>query len=131
MEFDQAFDEKILSRIPKEILLLSLFPALGGLFLFDAVTALLILAGGAAAAGGFIWLNRSLTHFLLSGKSKAVRTAILTYALRLLLIIALFFFIILFFSKKVIAFAAGFSMIIPVFLFEAVIALSQLRRWKN
>jgi ABC-type uncharacterized transport system YnjBCD permease subunit len=37
----------------------------------------------------------------------------------------------LLFSKKIIAFAVGFSVIIPVFLAEAVIALSRMKQWKG
>jgi hypothetical protein len=37
----------------------------------------------------------------------------------------------LLFSKKIIAFAVGFSVIIPVFLAEAVITLSRMKQWKG
>ena len=61
---------------------------------------------------------------------KALRSSLTLYALRLLLILAVFFIIILLFYKKIIAFAVGFSVIIPVFLAEAVIALSRMKQWK-
>jgi len=63
-------------------------------------------------------------------KKKALISGLFLYALRLLLILAIFFIIILLFSKKVIAFAVGFSIIIPVFLAEAAITLSRMKQWK-
>ena len=62
---------------------------------------------------------------------KKISSLFLFYGLRLVLIIGLFFIIILFFSKKVLAFAAGFSMIIPVFFAEAVGTLARMKRWKS
>jgi hypothetical protein len=47
------------------------------------------------------------------------------------LIIAVIFIIILFFQNKILAFAAGFSTIIVVFLIEGVVAVSKMMRWKN
>lgn len=127
------FEEKILRRIPVEILLLAVLIALPFLLLWDIGAALLAAAGGIVAAISFIWLKQSITKFLLSmnGKEKAVRSALLAYGLRLILIIAIFFIIILFFSRKVLAFAAGFSSIILVFLIEAVSAFTKLKQWKE
>ncbi|MGW8323879.1 MAG: ATP synthase subunit I, partial [Thermodesulfobacteriota bacterium] len=123
-------DEKILKRIPGEILALASILAVGALLLFDAGTGLFVLLGGGLSALGFIWLRQSVARFLRSGKAHAVRTALFLYGLRLVLIIAIFFIIILFFSGRIYAFAAGFSTVIPVFLFEALAALSQLKQWK-
>lgn len=131
MDAQEAFDEKILNRIPIEIVFLALLAAIAAWFIFDATTALLVLAGGILAALGFIWLQRSLTGLLQEDRKRAVRSAALMYGLRLLLIIGVFSIIILFFSKKVIAFAAGFSTIILVFLVEAIAALAKIKQWKN
>lgn len=131
MEAEQPRDEKILRRIPYEILLVSCVMALGSWVLFDVITAAFVLMGGILAAGGFIWLRQSVTKFLLSGKKSALKAGILDYSLRLVLIIAIFFIIILFFSKKIFALVAGFSTIILVFLVEAIIALSSLKQWKS
>lgn len=131
MESEHALDEKILQRIPAEIVLLSLVIALGAWVLFDVGTAAFVLLGGILAAGGFIWLRQSVTKFLLSGKKQALRTGILIYGLRLVLIIAIISIIILFFSEKVFALAAGFSTTILVFLVEAIRALSSLKQWKS
>jgi len=125
-----AQDERILRRIPLEILALSAVLALAALPLFDAPTALLFFAGGGLAALGFLWLKQSLTRFLLRDRARALRAAILLYALRLVLICGAFFIIILLFPKKVLAFGAGFSTIVPVFLAEAVGALLRLKTWK-
>ena len=128
---EEAGDERILRRIPIEILGLALLLALGALVFFDVPTALLVLAGGGLAAGGFLWLKSAMTRFLTGDKRRAVRSAVLLYGLRLLLIIGVFLVIIFLFAQKVIAFAAGFSSVILVFLFEAAVALSKLRQWKS
>lgn len=131
MEAEQPLVEKILRRIPAEIILLTFMMALGVWILIDVITAAFVLLGGILAAVGFIWLRQSVTKFLFSGKKNALRTGILIYSLRLVLIIAIFFIIILFFSKKIFALVAGFSTIILVFLVEAIIALSSLKQWKS
>ena len=122
---------KILRRIPWEILALSAALAVGAWLLYDPGTALFTLWGGILAALGFIWLRQSVSRFLLSEKKKAVLSAVLLYGLRLILIIAIFSIIILFFPGRIFAFAAGFSTVILVFLFEAVAALSKLKQWKS
>ena len=124
-------EEKILRRIPVEILVLSFVIALASIFLFHPTTALFILAGGAFSALSFIWLKQALTKFLLLGKKKALRSALALYGIRLVLIIAIFFIIIFFFSRNIIAFVAGFSAIVPVFLAEAIVGLSRMKQWKS
>jgi len=124
-------EEKILRRIPVEILVLASVIALASIFLFNPLTALFIFAGGVFSALSFIWLKQALTKFLLFGKKKALRSALALYGIRLVLIIAIFFIIIFFFSRNIIAFVAGFSAIVPVFLAEAVVALSRMKQWKN
>ena len=124
-------EEIILRRIPLEIALLSLVIAVISLFFYELTIGILILAGGIVAAVNFIWLRQALTRYLTSGKQKAMRSAFAVYALRLLLILAIFFIIILFFSTKIIAFVVGFSTLILVFLIEAIIGLSKLKKWNN
>jgi hypothetical protein len=46
------------------------------------------------------------------------------------LICGVFFIIILLFPRKILAFGAGFSTVIPVFLAEAVGALLRMKTWK-
>ncbi len=140
-------EEKILRRIPVEIFILSFVIALASIFLFHLTTALFILAGGAFSALSFIWLKRSISRLLtikngdrhlkeeepvpFFDKKKALRSALALYGIRLVLIIAIFFIIIFFFSRNIIAFVAGFSAIVPVFLAEAVVALSRMKQWKS
>jgi len=124
-------EERILKRIPLEIILLSFVLALGTWILFDGVSALLFFAGGILAAINFIWMKQAISSFLYTGKKKAMRSGIVVYGLRLLLILGIFFIIILFFSEKILAFAAGFSTLIVFFLGEAVAGLSKLKQWKN
>jgi hypothetical protein len=123
-------DERILRRIPLEILALSAGLALAVALLFGPLAGLLFFAGGALSALGFLWLKRSLTRLLVRDKAGALRSAILLYALRLGLICGVFFIIILLFPGKILAFGAGLSTIVPVFLAEGVGALLRMKTWK-
>ena len=124
-------EERILKRIPLEIILLSIVLAIGTWIVFDGMSALLFFAGGILAAINFIWMKQAISKFLHTGKKKAVRSGMAVYGLQLLLILGIFFIIILFFSEKTLAFAAGFSTLIVIFLGEAVAGLSKLKQWKN
>jgi hypothetical protein len=126
-----AEEEHILKRIPLEIMLLSFGLALGAWVLFDGLSAALVFAGGIMAAINFIWMKQAISRFLLSGKQKALRSGMAVYGIQLLLILGIFFIIILFFSEKILAFAAGFSTLVVVFLAEAIVGLSKLKQWKN
>jgi len=126
-----SINKKILKRIPGEIAILAFIFAVPTFFLFDTVSALLVFGGGLLAAAEFILLKKSITKILLDRKKQAFPTIVFFYSLRLLLIIAVFFIIILFFSQKIIAFAAGFSTLIFIFLVEAIMALSKFKQWKN
>ena len=61
-------DEKILRRIPLEIVALSCLLALIAFPLFDALTALLIIAGGALATLSFLWLRQTVSKLLIVKK---------------------------------------------------------------
>jgi uncharacterized membrane protein len=129
---DQSLlEERILRRIPLEILAISLVLALGAGLLFSLLTALFVLAGGAFSALSFLWLKRALGRFLTREKRRALRSAVAFYILRLFLLIAVFSAIILLFPRMILAFVAGFSSVVPAFLIEAVGALSQMRKWKS
>ncbi len=128
---ESSAEEKILRRIPREIVFLSFLLALLSLLFLDALSSLFIFIGGVISAMSFLWLKQSLSKFLVPDKKKALRSAIAFYSLRLLLILILFFIIIFFFSKKIIAFIAGFSTIILVLAVESVAALSRIKKWKN
>ena len=129
--FVDPVEEKVLSRIPLETGGMSLLAAILSLLFFEPLVAVLIFGGGLTAAAGFIWLKRMVFRLVQSDRKTSVSSLFLIYGLRILLIIGLFFIIILFFSKKILAFTAGFSMIIPVFFVEAVGALTRMKKWKN
>ena len=124
-------EEKILRRIPIETLICTIVAAIAGLFLFDYLIALLVLAGGLFSMLNFFWLKQTISKAITPDKKKSLRSAVPLYIVRILLILAIFFIIIVFFSKKILAFVVGFSMIIPVFLIEAAGALAKLKQWKN
>ena len=130
-EKTDPLEERILRRIPVEILAASAVLALPAMLLFDLPTGLVFFAGGALSALGFAGLKQSLTRFLAREKKGALRSGIILYALRLVLICGVFFLIILVYPKKIIAFGAGFSMLVLVSLIEGVRALLLLRTWKD
>jgi len=124
-------EERILKRIPLEILAAGAAAGLIALPFFGLTTALLILTGGALASLGFLWMKVSLTRLLQKGKKAALRSGVLTYLARFVLILAVFSFIIFLFPGKILAFVAGFSVLVPVFLFEGVFALLRVKTWKS
>jgi hypothetical protein len=128
---EQAFEERVLRRIPLEILLISLLIAVITLPIFSLTSSLFILVGGGFSAVSFVWLKQALGRFLNRQKRQAVRSGIAFYLLRLALIIAVFSVIILLFPRMVLAFVAGFSSVIPAFLIEAVMAIAQMKKWKS
>lgn len=128
---DDILREKFLRRIPRGILLSAALLGLVTAFLFDLLTALVFLFGGVLSASSFIWLKKSLRRFLGRDRTKALRSGFLLYLSRLILICAAFFFIIVLFPRKILAFAAGFSLLVPVFLIEGAGALFRMKTWKN
>jgi hypothetical protein len=126
-----ALEERILRHIPVEVAALSAGLGLAAAFFFDPLTGAFVLAGGLFSAVGFIWLKQALTRFLAREKGGALRSGIGLYALRLGLICAVFSLIILVFPGKIFAFAAGFSAIVPVALFEGLRGFFLLRTWKD
>jgi hypothetical protein len=125
-----VYEDRLLRRMPVEIAVLAAVLALPAAVVFDPATGLFFLAGGLVSALGFLWLRQSLTRFLAKGVRGARRSAVLLYTLRLVLICAVFVLIILLYPKKVLAFGAGFSAVVPVALAEAVRGLLQMRQWK-
>src|SRR5512140_3148403 len=79
----------------------------------------------------FVWLKQSLTRVLSREKKGALRSGILLHALRIVLICAVFFLIIVVYPKKIIAFVAGFSSVVPIVLVEGVRGLLLMRTWKD
>jgi len=123
-------EEVVLRRLPLEIAGVSLVMAAGSLLFFSPMTALFIVAGGLFSAASFVWLRQTVGRFIGPDRRAAVRKGIVFYVLRLILIIAVFSIIILLFSRMILAFAAGFSSLVPAILAEAIVALSQMKRWK-
>ncbi len=123
-------EESVLRRLPLEILAFSLAIAAGSLLFFKPLTGLFILAGGLFSALSFIWLKQTVTRFIGPDRRTAVRRGIVFYILRLFLIIAVFLIIILLSPRMILAFAAGFSSLVPAILAEAVVALLQMKTWK-
>jgi hypothetical protein len=124
-------EDRILRRLPLDILAVALVIAAGSLLFFSPRTGLFVLAGGLFSAASFVWLKQTVARFLGPDRKKVVRQALGFYLLRLLLIIAVFLTIILLFPRMILAFAAGFSSLVPAILAEAVMALSQMRKWKG
>jgi len=125
------FEERILRRVPLEILAAGAAAGLIALPFFGVTTALLVLAGGTLASLGFLWMNVSLTRFLQRERKAALRSGVLIYLARFVLILAVFSFIIFLFPGKILAFVAGFSVLVPVFLVEGVFALLRVKTWKS
>ena len=123
-------EERILRRIPFEVVAFAAFVAIPVGLIFGPLSGVFFLAGGALAAVGFLWLRSSLDRVLARGKTQALRSGILLYGFRFVLILGVFLIIILLYPKKLLAFAAGFSSVIPVFLGEAVTALARMKPWK-
>ena len=131
MSMTDPLEEAILRRIPLEIAVAGALMGLLALPFFGAPTALFTAAGAVLAALGFLWMKASLARVLVRGRTGALRSGALIYAARLVLICAVFFLIILFFPGRILAFAAGFSAPVPVFLIEGVVALLRMEKWKS
>jgi hypothetical protein len=125
-----TYEEKILRRIPLEVPVIAALLALLTLVFFRPLTALFILAGGLFSAASFVWLKTSVSRFLGPDRRNAVRSGLTFYLLRLFLLLAVFSIIILLFPRMILAFVAGFSSLILAFLIEAVLAVSQMKKWK-
>lgn len=126
-----AYEAAVLRRIPLEILICAGLVALAALAWKGVGAGLFAFLGGVVAAAGFLGLERSLRHILDRGKKGSLRRGLLFYGLRILLILLAFSLIILLSPRRVLAFAAGFSALLAVVLFEAARALILLRQWKR
>jgi hypothetical protein len=78
-----AIEERVLRRVPVEIVAVGAALALGTVLLFDLTTGLVFFAGAVLSALGFAWLRQSLTRILTSGRKAALRSGVALYALRL------------------------------------------------
>jgi hypothetical protein len=123
-------EERILRRIPVEIAAFSAFVAVPVALIFSPLDGVLFFAGGIVAALSFLWLRSALGRILARARPRAFRSGIALYAVRLTLILGVFFLIMLAYPKKILAFSAGFSTILPVFFVEAAVALARMKSWK-
>jgi len=130
MDID-PIEERILRRVPLEILAAGAASGLIALPFFGVTTALLVLTGGTLASLGFLWMKVSLTRFLQRERKAALKSGVLIYLARFVLILVIFCFIILLFPGKILAFVAGFSVLVPVFLAEGIFALMRVKTWKS
>jgi hypothetical protein len=128
---NDPLEEKILRRIPAETVAVAAAVGTAAAFVFDILTGLFFFSGGVLASLGFLWLKLSLNRLLLKDRAHALRSGVLFYLLRLALLLAVFSVIIFIYPKRILAFAAGFSTVIPVFLAEAALALARLKQWKD
>lgn len=124
-------EDRVLRRIPLEVLIISLTMAIISLLFFTPLTGVFMLAGGIISALSFIWLQRALLRFLSQDRRRAVRSGLAFYLFRLALILAVFSIIILLFPRMILAFVAGFSSLVVAILVEASIAVSQMKQWKG
>ena len=122
-------DERILRRIPREILVCAALFAVAALFI-NPLAALMVLAGGAVSALAFGTLKTSVGRVLSRERAGALRSGLLLYLARFGLICLAFFLIILLFPRHILAFGAGFSAVLPVFLVEGIAAYARVKTWK-
>lgn len=122
--------EKSIKRIPLETAASGLaFGILAGL-VFDLITGVLVLAGAVLAGISFFWLRGAVDRWLTQPRAKLMNKALVLYLFRLGLICLIFLIIIFIFKRKIIAFVAGFSIILVVVLIEALIILVSIKQWK-
>jgi len=132
--FADPIEEKIIRRIPLEIAAVSAVIGLAAAFVFSPLGGLFFFCGGLLSALSFVWMKNALARVLNRAKVRALWAGVALYAVRFLLIFGIFLLIILLYPKTIIAFAAGFSTIIPVFAGETAVALARaksMKPWNN
>lgn len=122
--------EKSIRRVPLETLILGVISGAAAFFLFEPAAGVLILAGAILSSLGFISVKSFVDRYLYSKSDRLRRRALLFYAVRLLLICLIFLIIIIFFKTRILALAAGFSLIVISILLEVVRNLASLKLWK-
>jgi len=123
--------EKSIKRIPAETMVLGLVFGLLAALVFDPISGVLVLAGALVAGLSFIGLKGAVDRWLTQPRSRFMKKALLLYLLRLGLICLIFLTIIFLFKKRVIAFVAGFSVILLSLMIEALINLVSMKQWKD
>jgi len=128
---ERSYEERVLGRVPAEILAASLVLAVPAGLVFGPGAGLLFFAGGGLAAASFLSLRSWLSKATLGNRKRVLASLVGFYILRLVLIGAAFSSIIFLYQRKAIAFAAGFSVLILVLLAEALMAIAQKPTWKS
>ena len=128
---DVIDEERLLARIPQQIIFAAAVLTVPVGLIFGFRAAFVFLLGGILSALGFAWLRQSLSRLLSRGRKDALKSGILMYLLRLILICGVFLIIILLFPRQILAFGAGFSVIVPVVLVEGGRALLRMKTWKT
>lgn len=122
-------ENKILKRLPWEILILAFLMALIIGLIFDFLSALLCLAGGVVSCLSFLWIKKSVSLYLTSRPGRRLGRLIGFQLLRLGLIALIFLTIIYFFSSRALAFIAGLAALLLAIAAEMIFSLRK-RGWK-
>lgn len=122
-------ENKVLERLPREILFLSVLMALIIGIIFDPLSALLCLAGGIVACFSFLWLKKSVSLYLASSHDRRLGRLIGFQLLRLGLIALIFLTIIYLFFSRALAFMVGLAALLLAMAGEMIFSLRK-RRWK-
>lgn len=122
-------ENKILQRLPYEILILAALMALIVGLIFDFLSALLCLAGGVVSCLSFLWIKKSVSFYLISKHSRRLGGLIGFQLLRLGLIALIFLTIIYFFSSRALAFMAGLAALLLAIAGEMIFSFRK-RGWK-
>ncbi len=130
MDENDHIEERILRRMPWEIILAAFVLAVPAALIFDPKTAAFFFAGGIVSAAGFAWLRDAVNRIFLQPGQAGVKKGLVLYVLRLLLICLIFLTIIFISPRSILAFGAGFTTMVAVALAEGIAALVKMRRWK-
>lgn len=126
----RSFEQEALRRLPLEIIAGAALVAVILAVAINPATGLFFFAGGALATLSFLWMKNTVGRILTRKRSEAIRSGVLFYVLRFVLILGIFLLIILAYPNRILAFAAGFSMVIPAFIIEATRAFALMKQWK-
>jgi len=117
---------RILKRIPKTTLIISLIFSIGSFILYSFVTSIIVLMGGLLSIFNFLWLKKSIIKLTTFDKKKALAQGIIFYFIRVLLIFICFFIIIKISLENLLGFVAGFFSIFLAILIEFIINLRKV-----
>lgn len=128
-DWTNDLENRILRRLPLEILIVAALMTLIIGIIFDPLSALLCLAGGVISCLSFLWLKKSISLYLTSGHDRRLGRLIGFQLLRLGLIALIFLTIIYFFSRRALAFMAGLAALFLTIAGEMIFSLRK-KGWK-